>query len=45
MRTIFRMPLNAEHVQVRELAVIEMAMADSCASSTATASILGQDVK
>ncbi len=33
-RTIFRMQLNAEHVQGCKLAVIEMATADSCASGT-----------
>ncbi len=36
MHTIFRMPLNAEHVQVCQLAVIETATADTCASGTAT---------
>ncbi len=39
--TIFRTPLNAEHVQVCELAVIETATGtvDSCASGTATGSV------
>ncbi len=37
--TIFRMPLNAEHVQVCELAVIETDTEDSCASGTATGSV------
>ncbi len=38
-RTIFRSPSNAEHVQGCELAVIEMATADSYASGTATGSV------
>ncbi len=38
-RTIFRTPLNAEHVQVCELAVIEMATVGSYASGTATGSV------
>ncbi len=39
--TIFRMPLNAEHMQVCELAVIETATGtvDSCASGRATGSV------
>ncbi len=37
--TIFRTPLNAEHVQVCELAVIETGTVDSCASGTATGSV------
>ncbi len=37
--TIFRTPLNAEHVQVCELAVIKTATADSCTSGTATGSV------
>ncbi len=39
--TIFRTPLNAEHVKVCELAVIETATGtvDSCASGTATGSV------
>ncbi len=37
--TIFRTPSNTEHVQVCELAVIETATEDSCASGTATGSV------
>ncbi len=38
-RAIFRTPLNAEHVQVCELTVIETATADICASGTAAESV------